>query len=100
MMVGDLHDSTTLWRIRDLAYQVLRLQSNVISDEDSNAYPACVPGDPRDIFERPEETKYIEEINGGDGLPQNNETCSDGILQAQDNETAGDRLLHDHVGTS
>jgi hypothetical protein len=59
-----------------------------------------VTRDQRDIFERPEETKYIEEINGADGLPQNNETCRDGILQAQDYETAGDRLLHDHVETS
>jgi hypothetical protein len=48
-----------------------------------------LPGDHKDIFELPEETEYIEEIDSGDGL-----------LQAQDNQTRGDGLLHDHAGNS
>jgi len=77
MMVGYVHDSTTLWRIWDAAFQVVRLQSDVIFDEESNAHASCLHGDQTDIFELPEETEYVEEI-----------------------ETGEDGLLHDHAGTS
>jgi hypothetical protein len=89
MMVGYVHDSTTLWRIWDPAFQVVRSQSNVIFDEERNTHASCLPGDHTDIFELPEETEYIEEIDSGDGF-----------LQAKDYETGGNGLLHDHAGTS
>jgi len=89
MMVGYMHNSTTRWRIWDPAFRVVRLQSDVIFDEEWNAHASCLQGDQTDIFELPEETDYIEEIDSGDGF-----------LQAQDYETGGDGLLHDHAGTS
>jgi len=88
-MVGYVHDSTTLWRIWDPAFQVVRLQSDVIFDDERNAHASCLQGDQTDIFELPEETEYIKEIDSGDGF-----------LQAQDYEMGGDGLLHDHAGTS
>jgi len=88
-MVGYVHDSTTLWRIWDPAFRVVRSQSNVIFDEERNAHAACLQWDQTDIFELPEETEYIDEIDSGDGF-----------LQAQDYEMGGDGLLHDHAGTS
>jgi len=50
---------------------------DVILDEERNAHASCLQGDQTDIFELPEETEYVEEI-----------------------ETGGDGLLHDHSGTS
>jgi len=88
-MVGYVHNSTTLWRRCDLASQIVRSQSNVIFDEERNTHTSCLPGDHTDIFELPEETEYIEEIDSRDGQ-----------LQAQDNEMGGDGLLHDHAGNS
>jgi len=76
-MVGYVHDSTTLWRIWDPSFRVVRSQSDVIFDEERNAHSSCLYGDQTDIFELPEETEYVEEI-----------------------ETGGDGLLHDHAGTS
>jgi len=89
MMVSYVHDSTTLSRIWDPAFQVVRLQSDVVFDEERNAHALCLQGDKTDIFELPEETEYIEEIDSGDGF-----------LWAQDYETGGDGHLHDHAGTS
>jgi len=77
MMVGYMHDSTTLWRIWDTACRVERSQSDVIFDKKRNANASCLHGDQTDIFELPEEMEYVEEI-----------------------ETGGDGLLHDHAGTS
>jgi hypothetical protein len=95
-MVGYVHDLTTLWRIWDPAFQVVRSQSNVNFDEERNTHASCLPGDHTDIFALPEETEYIDEIDNGDGLlqAQENETGT------QDNETGGDGLLHDHAGNS
>jgi len=76
-MVGYMHDSTTPWGLWDLAFRVVRSQSDVIFDEERNAHSSCLPGDQTDIFELPEETEYVEEI-----------------------ETGGDGLLHDNAGTS
>jgi len=89
MMVGYVHDSTALWRIWDQAFRVVKSPSEVIFDEERNAHASCLQGDQSDIFELPEETEYIEEIDS-----------EDRFLQAQDNETGGDGLLHDHAGTS
>jgi len=89
MMVGYVHDSTTLWRIWDPVFRVGKSQSDVIFDKERNAHASCLQGDQTDIFELPEETEYIEEIDSGDEF-----------LQAQDYETGGDGLLHDHAGPS
>ena len=59
-MVGYVHDSTTLWRIWDPAFQVVRSQSDVIFDKERNAHASCLQGDQTDIFELPEETEYIQ----------------------------------------
>jgi len=76
-MVGYVHDSTTLWRIWDPAFRVVRSQSDVIFDMERNAQASCLHGDQTDVFELPEKTEYVEEI-----------------------ETDGDGLLHNHAGTS
>jgi len=89
MMVGYLHDSTTLWRIWDAALGLVRSQPDVIFDEKRNAYVCCLQVDQTDIFDEPKGTESIKEIDSGDGL-----------LQAQDYETDGDGHLHDHAETS
>jgi len=53
MIVGYTHDSTTLWRIWDPNIQVVRAQSEVIFDEERNAYVSCTT-DGIDIFGLPE----------------------------------------------
>jgi hypothetical protein len=88
-MVGYVYDSTTVLLICDLAFQIVRSKSNVIFNEERNTHISCLPGDHTGIFQVTEETEYIEEIDGGDGL-----------LKAQDNETRGDGLLHNHAGNS
>ena len=77
MMVGYVHDSTTHWRILDPSLRVVRSQSEVIFDEERNSLASCLHGDETDIFEPPEPTDYVEEI-----------------------ETRRDGLLYDHAGTS
>ena len=77
MIVGYVHDWTTLWTMCDPAFREVRSQSDVISDEEKNAHSSSLHRDQRDIFELPEGTEYVEEI-----------------------ETGGDGLLHDHAGTS
>jgi hypothetical protein len=96
MMVDYVDDSTTLWSIWDPAFQEVRSQWNVNFGEEMNTHTSCLPGDHTDIFELPEETEYIEEINNGDGLLQ----AQDNETGTQDNETGGDGLLHDHAGNS
>jgi len=49
MMVGYTHDSPTLWRIWDPNFQVVRAQSEVIFDQERNAYVSCTT-DGIDIF--------------------------------------------------
>jgi len=77
MMVGYVHNWTTLWRIWDPAFREVWSQSDVIFDKERNTHSSCLHGDETDIFEVPEETEYFEEI-----------------------ETGGDGLLHYHAGTS
>jgi len=86
----------------DPACEVVRSQLDVIFVEERIAHASCPYGGKTVIFEQPEETEYIEEINSGDGLPQAQhiETGADGLLQAQDNGTSGDGLLHVHTGSS
>jgi len=96
IMVGYVHDSTTLWLIWDLAFHIVGSQSNVILKEERNTHTSYLPRDHTYIFELPEETEYIEEIDSGDGLLQ----AYDNETGTQDNETGGDGLLHDHAGNS
>jgi hypothetical protein len=77
MMVGYMHDSTTLWRIWDRAFQALRSQSDVIFNEERNAHASCLYGNETNIFELPEEMEYVMEIG-----------------------TGGDQLLYDHAESS
>jgi len=76
-MVRYVHNFTTLWRIWDPAFQVVRSQPDVIVDKERNAHASCLHGNQPDIFELPQEMEYVEEI-----------------------ETGGDWLLPDHAGTS
>jgi hypothetical protein len=41
MMVGYVHDNTTTWRIWDPQFKTMRTQSDVIFDEERNAYVSC-----------------------------------------------------------
>ena len=66
MMVGYTHNSTTLWRIWDPNFQVVRAQSEVIFDEERNASVSCTT-DGIDIFGLPENAEYIEELHTADG---------------------------------
>ena len=43
MMVGYVHDSTTTWRIWNPEFEKANTQSDVIFDEERNAYIACPP---------------------------------------------------------
>jgi len=83
-MVGYTHESTTLWRIWDPDFHVVRTQSEVIFDKEQNAYVSCTTAG-IDIFGLPENAEYIEELHTGDGL-----------LRAQNTAigTGGDGLLH------
>jgi len=72
-----MHVSTTHWSICNLAVQVVKLQSDVIFNDERNANSPFQHGDKTDSFEVPEQNEFHEEIvPGGDGLP------------------------HDHAGTS
>ena len=85
-MVGYAHDSTTMWRVWDPQFQVVRQQSDAIFDEVRNAYISCPQEHAeKDIFGLPQDEVHIEEIDteprsnatkdhvtggtGGDGLP-------------------------------
>jgi hypothetical protein len=72
-----MDDSTTLSSIWDPSFRVVRSKSDVICDKERTAHSSFLHGDQRDIFELPEDTEYVEEI-----------------------ETGGDGLLHDPAGSS
>jgi len=96
MMVGYTHDSTTLWKIWDPNFQVVGAQSEVIFDEERNAYISCTT-DRINIFGLPEDAEYIEELHTGDGLLGLWDTRDgDGLLPAQNIATGmgGDGLLN------
>jgi hypothetical protein len=42
MMIGCVHDSSTLWSIWDPAFRVVRSQSDVIFNEESNTHASCL----------------------------------------------------------
>jgi hypothetical protein len=56
---------------------------------EGNGNALCLDGDQTDIFPVPKEMEYIHGIDSGNGL-----------LPAQDNETAEDEILHNYPGTS
>jgi len=91
-MVGYTHDSTTLWRIWDPNFQVVRAQSEVIFDEEQNAYVSCTT-DGIDIFGLPENAEYIEELHTGDGLLRAQNTAigmgGDGLPHARPKDISG-----------
>jgi len=99
MMVGYVHDSTTLWRIWDPEHNTVKDQSDVIFDEDRNAYISCPQSLKRknsseteqpeetpeeiteiDLFDLPQDEIHIEEIDtvlsGMDESMDHGHTCS------------------------
>ena len=69
-MVGYVHDSTTVWKIWDPEEGKVKSQSEVIFDEERNAYASCPPAyeteeEEEDIFglkaREPRQLEYIEE---------------------------------------
>ena len=83
-MIGYTHDSRTLWRMWDPYFQVVRAQSEVIFDEERNAFVSCTT-DGIDIFGLPENVEYIKERH-----------TTDGLLREKNGSigTGGDELLH------
>ena len=74
-MVGYVHDSTTVWKIWDPEEGKVKTQSEVIFDEERNAYASCPPAyeteeqeEEEDIFglkiKEPRQLEYIEEYPG------------------------------------
>jgi len=87
-MVGYTHESTTLWRIWDPDFHVVRGQSEVIFDKEQNAYASCTTAG-IDIFGLPENAEFIKELHTGDELLHMQGTRNgDGLLHMQD---TGDR---------
>jgi hypothetical protein len=67
MMVGYTHDSKTLWRIWDPKFQMVKAQSEVVFDEETNAHMSCQHvSNEINIFGLPEDEEYVEEIDTGD----------------------------------
>jgi len=67
MMVGYTHDSKTLWRLWDPEFQRVKTQSEVVFDEERNAYMSCQHGSNEiDMFGLPEDEEYVEETDTGD----------------------------------
>jgi len=67
MMVGYTHDSKTLWRLWVAEFQRVKAQSEVVFDEERNAHMSCQhESNEIDIFEIPEDEKYVKETDTGD----------------------------------
>jgi len=71
---------------------VVRAQSQVIFDEERNAYVSCTT-DGIDIFGLPENAEYIEELHTGDGLLRAQNTAigmgGDGLLHGRPKDISG-----------
>jgi len=66
MMVGYTYDSKTLWRIWDPEFQNVKAQSEVVFEEERNAYMSCQHGSNEiDIVGLPEDEEYVDEIDTG-----------------------------------
>jgi hypothetical protein len=57
MMVGYIHDSTTLWIIWDPEHNTVKAQSDVIFDDDRNVYISCMQS-----LRNSSKTDQVEEI--------------------------------------
>jgi len=67
MMVGYTQDSTTLWRIWDSEFQMVKTQSEVVFDEEWNAHLLCQHGSTEiDMVGLPEDEGYVEETDTSD----------------------------------
>jgi len=65
-MVGNTHDSKTLWRIWDAEFQKVKAQSEVVIDEERNTHMSCQHGSNEiDIFGLPEAEEYVDELDTG-----------------------------------
>ena len=103
MMVGYVHDSTTLWRIWDPEHNTVKAQSDVIFDEERNAYLSCPQSlkqkqgvhddEPKetteiDIFGLPQEETHIEDIDASG----TDESMAHG--RTQDTSGTGESMSH------
>ncbi|KAF8535468.1 hypothetical protein BDD12DRAFT_892768 [Trichophaea hybrida] len=72
----------------------VKAQSEVIFDEDRNAHISCLQGNENDIFELPQETKYVEELE--DNTSGTGEGHGSGA-HGQNDEAGGDAFLHGRI---
>jgi len=81
-------------------FQVVRAESEVIFDEERNAYISCTT-DGIDIFGLSEDAEYIEELHTGDGLLQAQNTAiamgGDGLLHGRPKDISGTGEGHSSV---
>jgi hypothetical protein len=115
MMVGYVHDSTTMWRIWDLQLKTVRTQSDVVFDEERNAYTSClqslkksnraVPAeagdseiteiedtDEIDIFGLPQEEIHLEIIDKHD--LEDPGRADDGMMHGRTRKSGAGGILH------
>ncbi|KAF8533099.1 hypothetical protein BDD12DRAFT_900405 [Trichophaea hybrida] len=79
--------------------------SEVIFDEDRNTHVSCLQGNENDIFELPQETEYVEELDNGDGflhdhIADNTSGTGEGRgsgAHGQNNQAGGDGFLHGRI---
>jgi hypothetical protein len=103
MMVGYVHDSTTLWRIWDPEHNTVKAQSDVTIDEDRNAYMSCPQSLKNssktdqleeiteiDLFDLLQEEIQIEEI---DTVLSGTDECMDHGRTRSESGT-GERMSH------
>jgi len=97
MMVGYVHDSTTLWRIWDPEHNTVKAQSDVIFDEERNAYISSPQSLQRKQGVYDDEPKEMTEIDIF-GLPQE-ETHIEDIDASGTDESMAHGRTHDTSGT-
>jgi len=94
MIVGNVHDSTTVWRILDPEHNTVKAQSDVIFDKDRNVYISCPQSLKRknsSETEQPEITEELTEIDLFD-LPQAEIHIEDIVLSRM-----GESMDHGHT---
>ena len=69
MMVGYVHDSTTIWKVWDPEFNVVRTQSDVIFDEERNAHISCLEPEEADPLGLPQEEAHVEVLDTEHGRP-------------------------------
>ena len=97
MMVGYVHNSTTLWRIWDPEFKTVKSQSEVIFDEERNAYSSCAQ-EKEDMFglkskestvECFEDQPEADEIRDPAGQPMADDIATSGTGDAIRGRTDG-----------